>query len=290
MFAALAVLVLSSLDVRAEGCGSVAAVRDEVRTRLGRDPDAMPGATRFEVDVTRRGTLFEARMTTIAASGTSSRTFTSPDCRELIESVGLAISITLDPSILLEPAPEPPALRAPAPPAPTPAARPAPAPSLVELSIGPLAAASAGVSGPVTFCGGLSIGVLNGPWWLGLEGRIEVPVMWRSQVSSFATLGTISPGWRHKWFRLSVPISGGAMLVTGAGQTPKRDSRLVVLAGVETAFSWSPLPQVSVEPFVRAQVSATRITVLAGTETVWVTWPLAMLAGVALRFSFPVRQ
>lgn len=284
-----------------EGCGSVAEVRDEVRTRLGRDPDAEPGNARFLIEISRRGGALEARLTTSTAAGTSTRTFSSSDCRELLGSVGLAIAITLDPALLLDstptPTPAPTATPAPAPPPtttpPPPLAPLASPPIATRVSLALLGAGSAGISGPVTASGGVSLGLTRGPWWLAVEGRIDALVLFPSplgNISVFATKGTLAPGWQTRWLRVSVPVSLGALLVEGGGSSPVRDSRLLVLAGVEATFRWSLTTWFSLEPFLRAQVVATRISVLAGKQTVWLTWPFSLEAGLALRFDFPLSR
>jgi hypothetical protein len=276
-------LMLSSISVQSETCGSTAILRDEVRTRVGREPEL--DAPRFEVIITRTGERLEAKLTT---DGTAQRTFSSSDCRELLESVALAISITLDPALLLGPTPAPaPAPARPAAP-PVVVVSPTPGPPVV-LSVALLGAAALGVAGPITPGGGLALGFSRGALFVGAEGRLDAPVA-LGDITAFATLGTISAGWQHRWVRLTVPVSLGALQVTGTGSPPTRDSRLLVLAGLEASFRWELATWFSLEPFVRAQLVATRITVLDGQRTAWVTWPVSLTAGLAVRFNFSLAQ
>jgi hypothetical protein len=155
----------------------------------------------------------------------------------------------------------------------------------------------------VTFGGGalsgLSLGLAPGPTvtvgavasltWRSFElradGRFdlarEVSTVDNS-VSAFSAIGSIAPGWHHRFLRAGVPNSVGALFFTSThGQESLRGTRVVVLVGPEVAARWSPIRWLSVEPFVRAQLVPTRIS---GVQTLWVTWPVSVLVGLQLLF------
>lgn len=259
-------------------CVTEQSVRDEVTVRLGRALPIDGGPFLLSVSEGSPTTI-----TLAAGSPPSVRSFTSVDCREALESTALAIAIAVDPAVLLGP---PPASVI----APQPAARvDAPAPvqePVPRLHVGGavFGGVSNGASVAVAPTFGLAVSLRRANLKLGLEGRLELAqVLTPTQLlSSVGALGSVIPGFQLRHVRVGLPISAGALFLTSEQRTVSlRVTRPLVLVGAEVVGRLTPLRWLSLEAFARVQFVATRISVLSGPETVWVTWPVALTVGVS---------
>lgn len=248
-------------------CGDERAVRDAITVRLGRDPfrDGTPGP-RFITSISRQGGAFTS---SLSVDGGTPRKRTSADCRELLQSLALAIALVLEAA-----APPPPPVE------PPPAPEPPEPPAIVSVSPG--AFASGGLSPHVTAGGSVAVGVRVSRFVVDVEARVDVPaatVLGGVTFRSFPVLVTAAPGLAVGVFRLSAPFSVGGLFVSGASA----GSSVLALGGVQVGVVVSLGNRWFLEPFLRAQASFVRVTVLSGTTPVWSTWPIAGLAGVAVR-------
>jgi hypothetical protein len=248
-------------------CGDERALRDAITVRLGRDPfhDGTPGP-RFAASITRQGAAFSS---SLSVDGGAPRRRTSSDCRELLQSLALAVALVLESA---PPAPQPP-------PEPPPPVEPPPA---VVVSVSPGAFASGGVSPHVTAGASVAVGVRVSRFVADAEARVDVPAaatLGGVTFRSFPVVVTVSPGLAVGLLRLSAPFSFGGLFVSGA----TAGSSAVAFGGVQASVVVGLGGRWFLEPFVRAQASFVRVTVLSGTVPVWATWPIAGLAGVAVR-------
>lgn len=287
--AALAQTSTLVVDAPPGSCVSEPALRDEVKARLGREPPDSAG--RFFIVVTARPARTVVELTTVKDSERSTRTFSSADCREALESVALAIAVVVDPAVLLAPMPAParPPTPAPAPPPPqpvSPVVPPTPTPPVpLHVGGGVLGGFAAGLSATPTASFGAAVALRRAALRLGLEGRAELPSSTQTGaqlISSFAVLGSLIPSWQSAHVRVGLPVSVGALFLTSEqGLAALRVTRPLVLVGPEVAARFAPLPWLGLEVFARVQLVATRVSVLSGPETVWVTWPVSLFVGLA---------
>lgn len=248
-------------------CGDERALRDAITVRLGRDPfrDGTPGP-RFDASITRQGSALSS---SLSVDGGSARRRASADCRELLQSLALAIALVLEAT----PPPQPPEPPAPAEPPPPP----------VVVSVSPGVFASGGVSPHVTAGGSVAVGVRVRSFVADVEARVDVPAaatLGGITFRSFPVVVTVAPGFAVGRFRLSAPFSFGGLFVSGA----TAGSSAVAFGGVQASVVIGLGGRWFLEPFVRAQASFVRVTVLSGTVPVWTTWPIGGLAGVAVRY------
>ncbi len=249
-------------------CGDERAIRDAITVRLGRDPfrDGAPGP-RFDASITRHGSAW---VSTLSVDGAAARRRTSSDCRELTQSLALAIALVLE--LAVPPAP-PAAPAAPEPPPP------------VSWSVTAGGFASAGLSPHVTAGATLGLGLRASRFVLDVEGRVDVPAAIVLNGISFRSLPvvlTVAPGLAIGPVRLSAPFSFGGLFVRGSSE----GSSVLALGGVQVSGAIRLATNWFLEPFVRVQAAFIRVTVLSGTAAVWTSWPLAGVAGLAVRCEF----
>lgn len=267
-------------------CVTDTAVAAEVRARLGRQGLVPDSNVRFVVTESGSSPFVVTLTIRQPELPDSVRTFTSTDCGEVVESVALAIAVSLDPAVLLVVPKRPPPVKQVEAPEPTPP--PPPLPPLI-VGGGLLGGLALGLSPGPTATLGAFASLRRQPFDVRLEGRLELPrevTAGSNTVSAFSAIGTFSAGWNVSFVRVSLPLSvGGLFLSSPQGDETFRGTRVVVLAGPEVAARWSPLPWLSLEGFVRAQFVPTRVSVLSGVQTLWVTWPVSVLVGVVVHFS-----
>lgn len=252
-------------------CGDERAIRDAITVRLGRDPfrDGTWGP-HFAATITRQGAGWAS---SLSVDGGTPRRRTSSDCRELTQSLALAIALVLEPTV--PPRPPPPLEPEPLPPPPPP----------VVFSLSPSVFASGGLSPHVTAGAGLSLGLRASRFVLDLEARVDVPAatsVGGVTFRSFPVLISVSPGFAIGPVRLAAPFSFGGLFVSGssAGSSALALGGLQVAGVIGLGSGWF------LEPLVRVQAAFIRVTVLSGTTPVWTTWPITGTAGVAARYEF----
>ncbi len=260
----------TTLSFSSDGtCGDERGIRDAIAVRLGRDAfrDGTPGPS-FVATITRQGASWTS---TLSVDGGATRKRTSSDCRELSQSLALAIALVLELAVTApKPAPEPVV---------------EPEPDEVRFTAGGAVFASAGASPHLTAGAAFAPGLRAGRFVLEVEARFDVPAA--TSVAgvtfrSFLLALSVAPGIAVGPFRLAAPLSVGGLFVTGSssGASP------LFLAGLQVSGIIPIGNQWFLEPFLRAQASFIRVTVLAGTTPVWTTWPVVGLAGLSLRHEF----
>lgn len=251
-------------------CSDERAIRDAITVRLGRDPfrDGTPGP-RFLASITKQSAGWQS---SLSVDGGTPRKRTSTDCRELAQSLALAIALVLEPV---------------SPPKPQPVVEPEPepVPEPVIVHAGAAVFGSGGLSPTLTAGLGLVAGLRAERFVLDVEGRFDVPSatnLGSVTFRSFPLVLTIAPGMAAGRFRLSAPLSVGGLFVTGSSS----GNSLLVLGGLHAAVVIDLGNHWFFEPFVRAQASFVRVTVLSGSTPVWTTWPVTALVGIAMRHEF----
>lgn len=295
-------IVLRHSAVAAEACPDESWVREAVTSRLGRSPFVDSGApvATTKVSCTARTCSAELRFTERGEDRVRNLTGRTDDCRELMESLALALALSIDPLLLTRPAPAPPSPPevppvAPPPvepvkevkePAPEPPSRPVEPPTRVDLqaTIGGL-----GSVGPTPHVGGG--GVVGaafgfGRFQLWLEGQLEaahVTPVAAGTVTSQVLLARLAPCLRLGGWALCGTVSAGALQVAGALPQGLRSSSPLLLAGARVSWSYFFLDWLGLRVHAELQAVVTRTTVLALGEPLWVTFPLAgHLGGSAL--------
>lgn len=278
-------------------------VRSAVSARLGRDPfdPAAKTAVRARID-SAQGAGLKALVEVERADGTTGRrTLESPtgDCLELASAVELAITLAIEPLWLtkkpelappppapvvkLEPTPPPPVIIVP------PAPPPAPPPTPIELRgrLGLLGTAG-GVPG---FTGGLVLGgVVAWPRFsLALEGRAHLPSGVNygfGRASTFSALGSVVPCLRLARFSACAVASVGAFQVESSAAEVRRATTVMAQAGARFSADFRLISRLSLVPWLESAVVLTRTSLVSGTSTLWVTWPVSISGGVFFELNF----
>lgn len=289
-----------SYEVRpgVEGCPDEQWVRNAVAARLGREPFEPTAATVVRARIDRgEGPALEAQVEVERADGTTGRRrLDSPtgDCLELASAVELAITLAIEPLWLTKkPPPEPsPPVVSPAPaPAPVvpPPAPPTPTPTPLELRVrlGVLGTAG-GVPG---FTGGLLVGgVIAWPRVsVALEGRAHLPSgvdFGFGKASTFSALGSVVPCLRAGWFSGCAVVSVGAFQVESTAAEVRRQTTVMAQAGARATADVRLGRRFALVPWLEGAVILTRTSIVSGTSTLWVTWPVALSGGLLLEVNF----
>ena len=206
--------------IRAEGalaCADEGALMANVVSRLGYDPFAVVAAIYALTRIERRESGFSATLELIREGETPrirSLRSDSTDCREITESLALALTLAIDPQFLLR---DPPNVhqRQPEP------ARVEPPPDQKvpsELAVFAGGGASAGLSPQLAAVGSIGLGFRHGLFALYAEGRVDSPSSFNLKAGVVQTnllIGTILPclQWRHAAACLSLGV--GALQVDG---------------------------------------------------------------------------
>lgn len=276
--------------IRGEGalsCPDEAALKANVVSRLGYDPFVVAAQqralTRFE-----QGSRGYSASLELVREGEAPRTRTlsseSTDCRDIAESLALALTLAIDPQFLVrEPVPvssaEPPSAPA------TAAEEAAPSSEPIELALYGGALGSVGLSPQPTVGGHLGLGLRYGAFALYGEGRIDLPVSIELPAGAVRTnllLGTLLPclQWRH--FAACVSLSVGALQVDGRLAFGRRDTSLAVKAGVRLQYEWMAFRHVGLLLHGEVDAVPTRVTVFADDAAIWSTSPVAANVGLGI--------
>jgi len=287
-----------SYEVRSglEGCPDEAWVRGAVAARLGRDPFDASAATAVRARIDRgEGPALEAQVEVERADGTTGRRrLDSPtgDCLELASAVELAITLAIEPLWLTKkpaPLPEPPKPAPPPPPvaAPEPPKPPPPTPMEVRGRLGLLGTAG-GVPG---FTGGLALGgVVAWPRVsVALEGRVHLPTgvdFGFGRAGTFSALGSVVPCLRAGWFSGCGVVSVGAFQVESSAAEVRRATTVMAQAGARVTADVHLTRRLALVPWLEGAVILTRTSIVSGTSTLWVTWPVAVSGGLFIEMNF----
>ncbi|MFZ5441173.1 MAG: hypothetical protein ACOZQL_14280 [Myxococcota bacterium] len=279
-----------------ERCPDETWVRAAVAARLGRDPFRADGAIHVLVRLTQPAPPALVATLEVSREGrVGRRTLESPagDCLELASSVELALALALDPLVPRQSEPEPP-VAAPAPPPPAPVAQApvltapaeAPRPALGWRAHAGLLAMAGAVPG---FTGGLALGGgLSGRGFsVSLEGRVHLPtglVYGASRASTFLALGSLLPCFEPGRFSACLVASLGALQVEDGAV---RATVLMGQAGARVQVAFEPWRQVRLRPWLEAAVVLTRTSLQRDEQVLWVTWPVAVSAGLTVEWHSP---
>jgi hypothetical protein len=198
----------------AEECPGEHAVRAAVGARLGYDPFFAWARDTLFTEITRTDGEFHVDLKLVddrnMLRGARQISVTATDCAAAIDAIGLTISLTIDPSSLLNPAPAPPV--AAAPPA-APSELPLPGPPVPQDAVAPLprspserfygrialgAVGSVGAAPVATVGPTLSAGASWRSLSLDVEGRADLPATGEVQgtstrVRSWLIVGSVVP-------------------------------------------------------------------------------------------------
>ena len=219
-------------------------------------------------------------------------------CRDLVESLGLALALALDPLLLtrepppaprMEPAPEPPV--APVPPAPpekpppvilVEAPPPEPAPPSEPLRFQGVVSGHGALGLSPYPTGGAAVGAGLRYAWFGVlaEGRFDgprsVPVM-GGQVTSSVLLGSLFLCGHFRGAGLCVSGSAGGLQVAGALPGGRLESSVLALVGGRLQYEWMFLDWLGLHLHLDASGVLTRTTVR--TVEVPAVWRTSQVAG-----------
>jgi hypothetical protein len=287
MFAPLILVVAAAAPVHlvyepeAAGCPDRATLEAAVAARLGYQPFDDKAQRRVEVHLAPAGAgltgslqLFEGE------KSLGRRSFASPttDCSELASSVELALAIAIDPQHALGPAPAPEKVEPRAPP--PPAAEPPPAEPL-HAGLGLSAALMTGLTPILTGTFGLELSLRWRALEFVLSGRGDIPSGFaRLTTNSFTgVLGTCGV---LRYVGFCAVLGAGALQLAAVA----RVTQPVLLAGARVTGRFEPLAHFWLLPFAEVLAIPTRVTVLSGSEVLWVTPPVAVSAGLVARYEF----
>jgi hypothetical protein len=286
-------------------CPEEAELESIVSARLGYDPFSVEASRLISVRVARQGTVLVAHLDVESGASRGSRDLASPnrDCRELIDSLAVAIAVGIDPSSLS---------RAPAsPPAPSPLPPPAPlvvAPPIAGAELPKSETPSpnhdpvrlhTGLGPTVSFGAApstnLGIAVQAGARWraisLGIEGRADFPVsraaVGGGDVSASLLVGSVLPCAHRGIFLTCLMMTFGAMRASGEGVTnPLRDTKFYAAAGGRVGVEIPAWGAVAVGLHGDLVAPLTEITLRLNDRDVWTTPNVSAVLGAGLAGTF----
>ncbi len=256
----------------------------DVSGRLGYQPfqPEAPITVEISVQCTRSGCTAQLSLLKAGAPPRVRTLNAGPgQCRELMESVALALALAVDPQLLSRPATLPPVE---APPAPKPVP-PLPAPPPVvhfHALVG--GQGVIGLSPQPSFGGLLGLGFQRDWYSLTLEGRVDaiqsvtVP---NGTLRSLVMLGSLLPCGNFRGLGVCVDVSAGALQVEGALSGGRRITTPLVLLGGRVQYQHSFLPWLAARAHLDVQAVLSRTTVIVAGEPVWTTGQLSGDLGLA---------
>ncbi len=283
------------------GCPDEQWVRSAVSARLGRNPFDDTAATKVRARIDRgAGSALVAQVEVERADGTTGRRkLDSPtgDCLELASAVELAIALAIEPPWPSRKPPPPGPLNPETPrpeekppvalPEPAPEVPPLPTPIEVRGRLGLLGTAGGGPG----FTGGIALGAQVGwpRWSLGLEGRVLIPTgvsFSGGYASTFSALGSLVPCLRAAWLSGCTVATVGAFQVESTAAEVRRQTTVMVQAGARVSGDLWLHQRVALVPWLEGAVVLTRTSIVSGSSTLWVTWPVALSGGVCVEVNF----
>ena len=293
----------------ATGCPSELELKRSVAAELGYWPFDPPFAKHVRARIEPAGVGLAGLVEVSSAQGepVGSRRLSSPtrDCSELAAALVLALSVAIDPTILVRPA-APPAPAPAAVPEPTPVAQPVvsqplapPAPAREQPPAEPAARPALHVLGAVSTL--LSVGALPAPHAaftalvelqrkalvVGLEGRVDLPAQkgtpGTGSVEASLYAGSLLACGRFSWFGVCGVASFGALLGRGVDLArTDRSTSLFAALGVRASGDIKLHDRLWLRPFVEPAAVLSRTTLRVGTHDVWTSPPAAFSLGLAL--------
>lgn len=293
----------------AEECPGEQAVHAAVGARLGYDPFFAWARDTLFVEITRTGGEFHADLKLVddrnLLRGGREISVTSTDCTAAIDAIGLTISLTIDPSSLLNPAPSRPAT------VPQPEVQPEVPPSSPQVSrevqaraprspserfsghIGAGAVASFGTAPDATLGPTLFAGASWRSLSLDVEGRADLPASGAVQgtsarVRSWLVVGSVVPCVHLGGPFGCVVLSGGSLGATSLGiSMPRTDHAPWWGAGLR-AGGELPLPgSLSLRVYAELIAALTRDTLNIDEAVAYTFSPWSGGLGAEIAWRFP---
>jgi hypothetical protein len=315
----------------AQHCPDEGALRSAVLAHLGYDPFAPHGQRRITVTVGRTAHGLHAQIESLDARGAivgaRSLDSHSVDCRELVSSVALAVSIAIDPLhatatappvVPASPAPSPEPVAPPPPPvdaepppiAPGPVAfveGPAtPSHTSIVPSLGAAFVTGVGFAPAVSFGGAAEVRLrpatdgVPGAVSIGLGGRADAPTSAAAsvpgagapgagaRVQSSLLVGTFVPCWHHGILALCAAADLGALAGTASHVlTSETHSTFFAAVGARANVAWPVGRLFALGLYAEALVPLTQTTLRIDHEDVWSTSTVAGDLGLQVSVQFP---
>ncbi len=296
----------------AQYCPDESALRSAVLAHLGYDPFAPHGRRRITVTVARTARGLHAQIDSLDARGAivgaRSLDSHSVDCRELVSSVALAMSIAIDP--LHATASPPPVDAEPPPIAPEPVVfveGPAtPSHTSIVPSLDAALVTGVGFAPAVSFGGAAEVRLrpatdgVPGPVSIGLGGRADAPTSASvsvpgagasgagARVQSSLLVGTFVPCWHHGILALCAAADLGALTGTASHVlTSETHSTFFAAVGARANVSW-PIGRIfAFGLYAEALVPLTQTTLRIDHEDAWSTSTVAGDLGLQVSVQFP---
>jgi hypothetical protein len=260
------------VDAPVGSCIDFDAVRAAVIAKLARDPFSDEGHDLMQLTVAASATGLHARLerqTSTGRSGVREIDLASGDCRGTLDTLAFMIAMALDPIALSTGQPTPP-----------------------PRQVARVARFGAGVAGSIgtapgpTVGGGLAVGLDQGRFGIGLEGRVDlgasVPVG-SGSVGGGARLVAVTACW-HSGVELCAIGGGGWFHGEGRGFPIDRTERSPLLVGgLRVAWPLAVGP-VQLVPSVDALGSFIRTHLDIDGRTVWASPPAQVVIGLGTRW------
>lgn len=278
--------------IRAEGaltCPDEVALKGSVVARLGYEPFVAAASLRAVTRIERIGKLYSATLELIReGEAPRSRTLSSDssDCRDLFDSLALALTLAIDPQFLVREPPSRAPLQPPQslPPQQAPSElQPEPAP--VDFVVHAGAQGSIGLSPRPGVGGHLGLGVRYRAIAVFIEGRVDVPSsvpLAGGAVSTNLFLGTLLPCFQWQHFGACLSVGVGALQVEGHLAFGRRESSPLVKTGVRLQYEWMFFRHLGLLLHGEVDAIPTRITVYADEVPVWSTSPVFAELGLGI--------
>ncbi len=267
-------------------CPDESALRRNVVSRLGYDPFVAAAPLQVLTRLERVGQGYSASLELVReGEAPRSRTLTSEstDCREIAESLALALTLAVDPQFLVR---APARIPAPIPASPPPPTKATPVPSApVEFAIYAGGLGTVGLSPRPNGGGNVGLGFRYRSFSLYGEGRIDVPAsleLAAGVVYTSLLLGTVLPCFQWNHIGACGSLSVGALQVDGRLAFGRRETSPVVKVGVRFQYEWMPFQHLGL--LIHGEVSGvpTRVTVFADDVSIWSTSPVAGEVGLGI--------
>ena len=301
-------------------CPDESALRSAVLAHLGYDPFvARDGRRVIVVTLHRTARGLRAQIDSVGARGKieGARSLDSPsaDCRELVSSVALAVSIAIDPLHASAPAPAPPVSLPPSP-APAPVveaaperpehaeeiAPPEPAPKKPERHYPTVPIVSAafvsgiGTAPAVSFGGAAEVRLRHDTLSLGLGARADAPTSATAtltgatgaRVQSSLVVGSVAPCWHRDPLALCTVADFGALSGTATNVAiSEHHSTFFSAVGARVSFAWPLASLLSIGVYAEALVPVTPTTLRIDHVDAWSTPAVAGDLGLQVSVPFP---
>lgn len=289
---------------RDPGCPRAQFLEDVLRGRTSYDPLSDAEETRLMVTITRNGRMYKARAEVRSKAGAllyERELGPSTDCQHIVEGLGFAVSVALDPVGGERPVPqppspppappalEPPVKQAPAPPLPAPEPPPKEAPfrlragAQVALGIGVAPRPAAGVA--------IDVGLRWPTISLALEGRAYPPAEGAAdtglvQLRTWQITGAVVPCGHWRWLFGCGVVEMGALSGMSAARTAEVTTLFRVAGGLRGGVEWQGWEHVALRASGDVLFNPWRSELLVNNEPAWTTRVVSGSFGAGVVVSF----